>query len=89
MIGGGYVVAVFLMNAPWQLMVSSLVARAGVGIGYAAMPTLILDNVPAAEVGASVAVNALMRSVGTTVAGAVMTAVLTSQTIDLGGHTHP
>ena len=76
----GYVIALFLMNAPWQLMVASCVASAGVGIGYAAMPTLILDNVPMHEAGASVGVNGLMRSVGTTVAGAVMAAVLTSRT---------
>jgi MFS family permease len=84
-ISAGYVVALALMAAPWQLMVASLVASAGVGIGYAAMPTLILDNVPAHEAGSGVGVNALMRSVGTTVAGAVMAAILTSDTVSLGG----
>jgi EmrB/QacA subfamily drug resistance transporter len=79
----GYVLALALMAAPWQLMVASLVASAGVGIGYAAMPTLILDNVPAHEAGSGVGVNALMRSVGTTVAGAVMAAILTSDTVRL------
>jgi MFS family permease len=83
-ISGGYVVALALMAAPWQLMVASLVASAGVGIGYAAMPTLILDNVPVHEAGSGVGVNALMRSVGTTVAGAVMAAILTSRTVTLG-----
>ncbi len=82
-ISGGYVLALALMNAPWQLMVASLVASAGVGIGYAAMPTLILDNVPLHEAGSGVGVNALMRSVGTTVAGAVMAAILTSHTVVL------
>lgn len=88
-LSGGYVVATALMSAPWQLMVASLVASAGVGIGYAAMPTLILDNVPESEAGASVGLNGLMRSVGTTVAGAVMAAILTSRTISLGGHAIP
>jgi MFS family permease len=82
-IGGGYLVALFLMGAPWQLMIASLIASAGVGIGYAAMPTLVMDNVPEAEAGSSVGVNALMRSVGTTVAGAVMAAILTSRTVEL------
>jgi MFS family permease len=77
----GYVVAVFLMDAPWQLMLASCVASAGVGIGYAAMPTLILTNVPATESAASVGLNSLMRSMGTTVAGAVMAIVLTSRTV--------
>ncbi|MFT3871444.1 MAG: MFS transporter [Nocardioides sp.] len=84
-ISGGYLVALVLMNAPWQLMVSSMIASAGVGIGYAAMPTLILDNVPESEAGSSVGVNGLMRSVGTTIAGAVMAAIMTSQTVELGG----
>lgn len=51
--------------------------------------TLILDNVPEHEAGASVGVNGLMRSVGTTIAGAVMAAILTSRTISLGGHVIP
>ncbi|GAB3581193.1 MFS transporter [Calidifontibacter terrae] len=76
----GYVFALALMSAPWQLMLATCVTSAGVGIGYAAMPTLILDNVPMVEAGSSVGVNALMRSVGTTLAGAVMAAVLTSDT---------
>lgn len=88
-VSAGYLVATGLMSAPWQLMVASLVASAGVGIGYAAMPTLILDNVPEAEASASVGVNGLMRSVGTTIAGAVMAAILTSRTISLGGHVIP
>lgn len=82
-LAGGYVVATFLMDAPWQLMLASCVASAGVGIGYAAMPTLILTNVPAAESAASVGLNSLMRSMGTTVAGAVMAIVLTSRTTTL------
>ena len=65
-------------------MLAALIASAGVGIGYAAMPTLVMDNVPDSEQGASVGVNALMRSVGTTIAGAVMAAILTSNTTHLG-----
>lgn len=79
----GYVVGAVMMDAPWKLMLAVVVTSAGVGIGYAAMPTLILDNVPADESGSSVGVNSLMRSVGTTVAGAVMAAVLTSRTTEL------
>lgn len=82
-IGIGYVVALFMMSAPWQLLVASCISMAGVGIGYAAMPTLILENVPAAEAGSGVGINTVMRSIGTTVAGAVMASLLTSQTITL------
>ena len=75
-LGCGYLVAFFLMDAPWQLLVATCVATAGVGIGYAAMPTLIMGSVASAQAGAAVGVNALMRSVGTTSAAAVMATVL-------------
>lgn len=84
-IAAGYLLAAFFADSPWQLLLSTCVASAGVGIGYAAMPTLILENSPASEAGAGVGVNALMRSMGTTVAGAVMALVLTSRVTELGG----
>ena len=83
-IGIGYVVAVVMMDAPWQLLVGSSIAAAGVGIGYAAMPTLILSSVPVTEAASAVGINGLMRSVGTSVAAAVMAALLTSSTTQLG-----
>ncbi len=84
-LGFGYLVALFLMDAPWQLLVASCVACAGVGIGYAAMPTLILDAVPMREAASAVGLNALMRSVGTTLAAAVMGTILTSRTQTFDG----
>lgn len=82
-LGVGYIVALTMMGAAWQLMVAMCVGSAGVGIGYAAMPTLILENVPPQEAGAGVSFNTLMRSVGTTAAGAVMATLLTSHTVAL------
>ena len=88
-LGAGYLVGFVLMDAPWQLLLASCVASAGVGIGYAAMPTLILDNVPMREAASAVGLNALMRSVGTTLASAVMATLLTSNTSSLGGFEVP
>jgi hypothetical protein len=53
------------------------------------MPTLILDAVPVHEAASAVGVNALMRSVGTTLAAAVMATVLTSSTKVAGGIPFP
>ena len=83
-LGSGYLVSFFLMDAPWKIALAGVVCSAGVGIGYAAMPTLILDVVPVEEAGSAVGINALMRSVGTTIASAVMAAILTGQTMMLG-----
>jgi hypothetical protein len=53
------------------------------------MPTLILDAAPAREAASAVGVNALMRSVGTTLAAAVMATMLTSSTTTFGGFLLP
>lgn len=84
-LASGYLIAVVLMSAPWQLMLATCVASAGIGIAYAALPTLIMDNSPPEDAGAGVGVNALMRSMGTTTAGAVMAIVLTGLTASSGG----
>ncbi len=88
-LGAGYLVALFLMNAPWQLLVASCVASAGVGIGYAAMPTLILDAVPMREAGSAVGLNSLMRSMGTTLAAAIMGTILSSSSTTVRGFAIP
>ncbi|WP_203338369.1 MFS transporter [Nocardioides limicola] len=84
-LGAGYLAALVMMSAPWQLLVASCITAAGVGIGYAAMPSLIMDNVDPRAAAAAVGLNALMRSVGTTLAAAVMATVLTSRTVDHDG----
>jgi MFS family permease len=53
------------------------------------MPTLILDAVPMREAGSAVGLNALMRSVGTTLAAAVMGTVLAGSSRTLGGFEIP
>nr|WP_312856004.1 MFS transporter [Nocardioides stalactiti] len=83
-LASGYLAGLLLMGSAWQLMVAACIAAAGVGIGYAAMPTLILDAAPPREAAAAVGLNALMRSVGTTLAAAAMGTVLTSDTQRLG-----
>jgi MFS family permease len=88
-LGAGYLLATLLMDSPWHLLIASCVAASGVGIGYAAMPTLILDAAPPREAAAAVGFNSLARSGGTTIAAAVMAAILTSSTTSLGAISVP
>jgi len=88
-LGCGYLVGFLLMSAPWELLVASAIMSSGVGIAYAAMPTLILGAVPIREAGSAVGINSLMRSIGTTVASAAMVALLTGFTQDFGGASVP
>ncbi|GAA3889615.1 MFS transporter [Leifsonia kafniensis] len=88
-IGAGYVLAFFLIDAVWQIVAASMVIGAGIGLAYAAMPALIMGAVPPTETGAANGLNALMRSVGTSVSAAVMGMILANMTMSFGSVTVP
>jgi len=80
-----YAVALVGSSEAWQILVINAIIGVGIGLGYAAMPILIMHAVPATETGAANGLNALMRSLGTSVAAAVMGAVLAAYAIDVDG----
>jgi len=88
-IAAGYGVAVLLMGGTWGLALANCVASGGVGLAYGALPALIVGSVPLSETGSANSVNSLMRSIGTSVASAVMAAVLIGSTVDFGGRSIP
>lgn len=63
------------------ILASSALVGAGLGIAYSAMPALIMAVVPVEQTGEANGVNALMRSVGTSMATAVVAMVLTGATV--------
>ncbi|UQS23753.1 MFS transporter [Amycolatopsis thermalba] len=84
-LGAGYGLGLMLMGAGWQMAIFSAMAGAGVGLAYAAMPSLIMSAVPATETAAANGLNTLMRSIGTSSSSAVVGMVLAGMTIDFGG----
>jgi len=60
----------------WHILVVNVLLGVGVGFGYAAMPALIMRAVPIHETGAANGLNALMRSLGTSIAAAIVGAIL-------------
>jgi MFS family permease len=68
-----------------QIVVLNVLLGIGIGLGYAAMPTLIMGAVAASETGAANGLNALMRSLGTSGASAVVGAVLASSAVGSSG----
>lgn len=81
----GYLSAVFLMTAPWQILLCNVIVSTGVGIGYSAMPALIMSAAPLHQMAAANSLNSLMRSIGTAIASALLATILASSVIDLGG----
>jgi predicted MFS family arabinose efflux permease len=71
-----YAISVALELDVALILVINVAIGVGIGLGYAAMPTLIMQAVPAHETGAANGLNTLMRSLGTSTAAAVVASVL-------------
>ncbi len=78
-----------LSTEVWHIIVANLLVGFGIGFGYASMPMLIMRSVPQRETGASNGLNALFRSLGTSIAAAVVGAVLAGNTVQVDGVAMP
>jgi MFS family permease len=88
-ISASYGAGLFLLAAPWQIMVLNVLVAVGVGFGYASMPALINAAVPMSETAAANGINALARSLGTSISSAVIGAILAGMTMSFAGHDVP
>ena len=84
-----YLFAVLMDLEVWHVVVINTVIGVGIGLGYAAMPTLIMAAVPRSETGAANGINTLMRSLGTTVAAAAIASILANSPVVIGGVSMP
>jgi MFS family permease len=81
----GYAIALVLVQAVWQIILVICVIGAGIAVAYAAMPALIMAAVPLSETASANGFNSLMRSIGTSIAGAVIGVVLANSTRPFAG----
>jgi MFS family permease len=85
----GYLASTLLLHNAFEIMLAGVIVSGGVGIAYAAMPALIMGSVPLHETASANGLNALMRSVGTSVSSAVMATLLAHMTFTVGALTVP
>jgi MFS family permease len=78
-----------MLDTPIQVMTFNIVISVGVGFAFSSLPALINAAVPMSETAAANGINALARSLGTSVSSAVIGAVLTSMTITFAGQQLP
>jgi MFS family permease len=81
----GLVFRILVVSSLWDVVVGTSIVGAGTGIGYAALPTLIIAHTPTAQLAAANGINSLARSLGSSLASAVGGAVLSALTIALPG----
>jgi MFS family permease len=88
-IGAGYLVCLLRLGSIPLLVVGTVVAQGGVGLAYGAIPALIMAAVPRSETGVANGFNALMRSLGTALSGAVIGAIFAAYSVPLAGTAIP
>lgn len=84
-IAAAYLASMLIDLTAWSILLINVLIGIGTGMGYAAIPTLIMQAVPANETAAANALNTLMRTFGTAVAAALIAAVLTQATTVVNG----
>lgn len=75
-IAAGYGIALVSDMGPIALLIANTVIGLGIGFGYSALPNIVMAATPDTETAAANALNALMRSIGTTIAAAAVGAIL-------------
>jgi len=85
----GFLSRIVFTGSYLEIVIGTTIAGAGTGIAYAAMPSLILRGAPASELAAANGLNALARSVGSSLASAIGGTILAASTITLGAYALP
>ena len=75
----GFLFIALAHDAPWQIVAASILANAYIALGYGALPALVVAEVDAGETGVATSMNAIARTVGSSLAAA-MVAVLLGRT---------
>lgn len=79
-----YILRIFTTENVVMVIVTSTVISVATAVAFAAMPTLIMAAVPITETASANGLNALVRSIGTSICSATIAAVLASLTVQLG-----
>ncbi|MEX5635667.1 MFS transporter [Parafrankia sp. FMc2] len=80
----GWGTRIIFSDSLGQIILCNTVVGIGTGIGYAAMPSLINLFTPPTEIAAANGLNALFRSIGSSLASAIGGSILAAQTVSVG-----
>lgn len=88
-IAAGLVLRIFATGSLWEIIVGASIVGAGTGIGYATLPSLINAHSPNSQLAAANGINAMARSLGSTLASALGGSLLAAITVSVGGAAMP
>lgn len=72
----GFLFIALAHSAPWQVIVASILANAYISLGYGALPALVVSEVTAGETGVATGMNAIARTIGSSIAAALVALLL-------------
>jgi EmrB/QacA subfamily drug resistance transporter len=82
---GAFALLAAFRDESWQIYVAAFLLGAGIGLAFAAMVNLIIENVGPAETGIATGMNTVTRTVGGAFGGAVVASILAGS-LGPGGH---
>jgi MFS family permease len=71
-----YLMLAVAHSEPWEIYVAALLLGTGIGLAFAAMVNLIIENVGPAETGIATGMNTVTRTVGGAFGGAAVASIL-------------
>ncbi|WP_099025721.1 MFS transporter [Mycolicibacterium palauense] len=72
----GFVYLAVAHSAPWQVIVAGVFTNAYISLAYGALPALVVSEVGSGETGVATGVNAIARTVGSSLAAALVAVLL-------------
>jgi MFS family permease len=72
----GFLLLAFAHSAPWQVIIAGIWANAYISLAYGALPALVVSEAESGETGVATGVNAIARTVGSSIAAAVVAVLL-------------
>jgi MFS family permease len=72
----GFVLLAVLHDHPWQVIAATVLANAYISLAYGALPALVVREVDAGETGVATSMNAIARTIGSSIAAAIVAVLL-------------
>jgi MFS family permease len=72
----GFLFIAFAHSSPWQVIVANILANVYISLGYGALPTLVVGDSEVGETGVATGMNAIARTIGSSVAAAAVAVML-------------
>lgn len=72
----GFVMLAVAHDRAWQVVLAGVLTNAYISLGYGALPALVVSEVESAETGIATSMNAIARTIGSSVAAAIVAVLL-------------